>query len=67
MSEILSLTDPHTMKDPFPSGYVDRYCVQKVSLTYVQSKDELARSTYNIAVQFWILFTKKWRTLIKEY
>ena len=38
------------MNDPFPSGYVNRNCVQQVPLTYAQSRDELARSTYDISV-----------------
>ena len=54
-SEILSVKYPCTMKDPFPSGYVDKYCVQQVPLTYAQSKDELAKSTYDIAIWFWML------------
>ena len=47
------------MNDPFLSGYVKRDCVQQVLPTYAESRDELAKSTYNIAIRFWILFTKK--------
>ena len=64
-TEISSATDPYTMKNPFPSGYVSKRCVQQVSLTYAQSKDELAKSTYNIAVWFWMLFTKKLKNVDK--
>ena len=46
------------MKDPFPSGYVDKYCVQQVPLTYAQSKDELAKSTYNIGSVLDVVYQK---------
>ena len=65
MSEISSVTDPHIMNDPFLSGYVKRDCVQQVLPTFAESRDELAKSTYDVAIYFWILFTKKMNNVDK--
>ena len=43
-----------------------RNCVQQKLLTYKESGDELAKSTYNISIWFWILFTKKMTNVDKD-
>ena len=64
-SEISSVKYPCTMKDPFPSGYVNKYPEMQVPLAYAESQDELAISTYDISIRFWILHTTKLKNVDK--
>ena len=55
------------MKESIPCERMKGISVQHLCPTISESKDELAKSTYNISIRFWILFRKKLRMLIKTY
>ena len=63
--EISSVKYPCTKKDPFPIGYVNKYPVMQVPLAFDESPDQLANSTYDISVRFWILHTRKLKNVDK--